>query len=162
MMRTRVFCAMLTMSLCAASAHAQFAVVNKVRGQVRRTECINNLKQIGELIAAYRADHNGKMPAKLKDLVNGGSRPLFVCPQDKRPPVRDGFKCSYRYVGPLPSDTPPDTIVVYDRKPFNHGVVGRCCLYYDGHVKALTEADFQKQFRAQQRRREARKKRKKK
>ncbi len=154
--RTR-FVAIIALATLAPRAHAQFNVMNKIRGQVRRTECVNNVREIGQLIAAYRGDHQGKMPKSLKALVDGGNKPIFVCPQDRSAPTKKGFKCSYLYVGPLSYKTPSDTIIVYDRKAFNHGVEGRTCLFYDGSVKAMPEADFRKLYKKQ---RAARKKRK--
>lgn len=139
---------------CAGAALAQMNVFNKVRGQVKRAGCINNLRQIGLLIEAYRGEHKGKMPKSLEELAKGQPKELFVCPNDPKPPVlQQRFKCSYLYVGPLPANSRADTIVVYDHKALNHGKVGRNCLLYDGSVKLLSEAAFLAKFKKQKSRR---------
>lgn len=137
-------------------ALGQMNVFNKVRGQVKRVETINNLRQIGQLMEAYRGEHDGKMPKKLKDLAEGQEASLFVYPQDRTPPTKDGLKSSYKYVGPLSSKTKADTIVIYDRKAFNHGRMGRYCLFFDGSVKLLGEGEFKKMYKAQKSRRRRR------
>ena len=134
-------------------ALAQMNVFNKVRGQIKRVETINNLRQIGLFMEAYRGEHDGKMPKTLKALAKGQEASLLVYPQDKNPPVKDGLKCSYKYVGPLRGDTKGDTIIVYDRKAFNHGKIGRYCLFFDGSVKLLGEGEFKKMYKAQRSRR---------
>jgi len=142
--------------MLADETSAQMNVLNKIRGQVKRTETINNLRQIGQFMEAYRGERGGKMPKKLKELAAGQDASLFVYPQDRKPPVKDGFKCSYKYVGPLPADTKADTIVVYDRKAFNHGKMGRYCLFFDGSVRLLGESEFKKMYKAQRKRRRKR------
>lgn len=134
-------------------ALAQINVFNKVRGQIKRVETINNLRQIGQFMEAYRGEHDGKMPKTLKELAKGQAASLFVYPQDRKPPVKDGFRCSYKYVGPLRDSTKADTIVVYDRKAFNHGKMGRYCLFFDSSVKLLSEGEFGKMYKAQRKRR---------
>jgi len=136
--------AIVLCQVCADRAEAQMNVFNKVRGQVKRAECINNLRQIGLLLEAYRGEHKGKMPKSLEELAKGQPKEIFVCPNDPNPPLlQQRFKCSYLYVGPLPADSPADTIVAYDHKPLNHGKVGRNCLFLDGSVRLLSEAAFQ-------------------
>jgi prepilin-type processing-associated H-X9-DG protein len=119
------------------------------RGEARSASCANNLRQIGMAIAAYEMNHNGELPNTLEELV-----PLYIddarvfqCPSAKDRPLAPGekFRIDYDYLGHLPPGVAkPNTIIAYD-KPGNHAG-RRNCLYYDGHVGRVLEADLPREL----------------
>ena len=130
-------------ALCANSAWAQFNVISKVRGRVKGTTCMHNLKEIGRALETYRADHRGKMPPSLKTLLPSLDKKLFVCPVSKKPkPDQSGWATSYTYVRGLSAKARGTAVVAYDSKPSNHGKQGRYVLFVDGSVKLLSEGEF--------------------
>jgi hypothetical protein len=78
-----------------------------------------NLHNIGLAISQYRADNNQEYPPNLKILLDKRylTKPsVLVAPGDENPPVIDGMKCSYVYVGtPFPKKAPMGAIIAYTR-----------------------------------------------
>ncbi len=92
---------------------------DRARRRARQAASMNNLRQIGTFIEIYRQDHDNQYPPNLKALVDKKyvtALTLFIAPGDKNPPVVNGLKCSYVYIGtPLPVQTPAATIICYTR-----------------------------------------------
>lgn len=97
--------------------------------------------RIGKVIQQYQAEHEGKNPATLEELLNGNSLTAWdlVCPASSA-----GIgECSYVYRGSdLYAYVPEEMIVAYDRAPWHKG--RRNVLYADGRVKRPLEEAFEK------------------
>jgi len=93
--------------------------LERARKRARQAADKNNLHQIGILIEVYRQEHNAQYPPTLKALVDKKyteDLTLFIAPGDENPPVVNGLKCSYVYIGtPLPKKIPSATIICYTR-----------------------------------------------
>jgi len=91
----------------------------KARARRQRALDMANLRQIGTSIEKYRQDNNGQYPPTLKTLVDkkyAKDMGMFITPGDANPPVVNGLKCSYVYIGtPLPAKIPASTIICYTR-----------------------------------------------
>ena len=116
------------------------------RSAANRTRCLNNLKKIGNGLAIWKTDHDGKLPQSLAALHPDyiRSKELLVCPSDDNPfSIQDGFRCSYRYAGPMPGGVGPASriVVAYEDKD-HHGV--RNVLFLDMHAAALDERQFRR------------------
>ena len=102
-----------------------------------------NLHNIGLGLEMYISDE-GRFPPTLEHLV-----PLNYCKLpavfhyggDPAPEQRgsQGFLYSFDYVGELPGDVPPWTVICYMRKGYKEN--GRYCLRADGSVEFFTEED---------------------
>lgn len=124
------------------------------RSGARRIQDANNLKTIGVGIVIYQLLNNETLPKDLSELYPGyvTERERFVSPQDARPLTMAGdLRCSYQYVGDhLSRDSPAlrrlrswptgKSIIACTRKGVFEG--GRNCLFADGHVEWLNEAEI--------------------
>jgi hypothetical protein len=108
----------------------------RAREAARMSNDRANLHNIGLAISQYRVDNNQEYPPNLKILLdkrylNGPA--VLVSAGDENPPIIDGMKCSYVYVGtPFPKKTPMGAIIAYTRP----GVYadGRNALHADSAV----------------------------
>jgi hypothetical protein len=113
--------------------------------------CVSNLKRIHAMIELYVHHSGGGFPVSLERInLMTRDKSLFVCSAEV--PVnatrkKYSFKTSYEIVNdPLKSDlkkTPPDRVAIVAEKRANHDGK-RFVLFYDGSVKALDEAQFDK------------------
>jgi hypothetical protein len=118
----------------------------RARTEARKTVGMSDLHNIGLGLAMYRNDDDGKYPDSLAELVDRGyladASPL-IDPNDPDPqPLAGGkYKTSFEFVGALPPQVPPDTIIAYSRK----GVYpqGRNVLYVDNAVMYVSEWQLQ-------------------
>jgi hypothetical protein len=134
----------------------------------RRSSCMNNAYGIGLMMTQYAEDHEGDYPPSLGVLLKEGyltTVKVFLCPSstDKLPgdfpkdlknadlavlnQIEDFG--SYAYVKGLRHENSAEMIILYD-KPGHHRREGRNCLFDDGHVEWLAEAEFQKRMKEQE------------
>jgi len=110
---------MATAGVAAMMAATLMPALTRARHQARLAADRANLHNIGLAIAMYSADHNEQFPPNLKALVDGKyieNADGFVSPNDNAPPMRDGIRTSYVFVGEIPPRTDPATIICYTRR----------------------------------------------
>ena len=113
------------------------------RTEARKAAGRANLHNIGLGLIMWQEAHDGNYPATLRPLYRHNYVPgadMFVDPADPNPPLRDGMKCSYEYVGPIPANVGPATIMCYSRRGVHEG--GRNVLHRDLVVMWVTEAQL--------------------
>jgi len=118
----------------------------RARGEAKKAVGSANLHNIALAMFMYQQDHNKEFPASLAELVDGGyinDLGILTDPSDPNPqPIAGGrFRSSYVIVGPLPADTPPETIIAYARKAVHPD--GRNVLRRDGAVMWANEWQLQ-------------------
>lgn len=137
------------------------------RERARRTQCLNNLKQIGLGLRMYSGDHTEQFPSSFTNLdkyVGSNSVALFHCPSTAYSNatsvagLTSGTSCYKLRTGALESDAPSDTLACdkgvaseYSSdsaaapNPFvfslNHKNDGGNVLYVDGHVEWKNSSD---------------------
>ena len=102
--------------------------------------CQLNLGLIVKGIQSYRSLNNWAMPPSLADLFPKylGDPKVLICPADKSPmKIRNGFPCSYRYIGNVPRLG--SSFIAYDHAQHDGG---RNVAYWDGDVHHVSEQDF--------------------
>lgn len=117
--------------VAAIGAGIMLPVLARARESARRTACKANLSQISKACGMYGADHKGKLPPRLKDLVPNyvADKRIFHCPS-----VRFGGpdRNDYFYI-PGSTDTDGDHVIAFCRCG-NHGG-GTNLGFGDGHVE---------------------------
>ncbi len=124
--------------------------LSMVRERGRRTQCLNNLKQIGLSMNLYASDNDEKRPSKVTDLtkyIGGDSNVrMFMCPSAIRslsgtaPTLISKLKdsttySSYEYLTATGTVQIGSTIdPVMADKANNHGEDGINMLFADGHA----------------------------
>ena len=100
----------------------------------RRSVSVTKLYHVFLAVGKWRQAHDGNYPPNLRALFDAGyiDEATLVDPADKTPPMRDGIKCSYEYVGLVPTNIPAETIIAYNRKDIFKD--GRNVLSNDGAV----------------------------
>jgi prepilin-type processing-associated H-X9-DG protein len=148
-----------------------FAVPASIRQHqlASRKECQAHLERLGVELSLYASAHDGRSPQSLKELT--GLRPAqpalsqpkgdaqavpalstgeATLPDDSTELAEVWLRCpgqplatgiGYEYVPGATKDSPPQTIVAYDRKGNHPG--GRNVLFVDGRVVWLKEDVFQ-------------------
>jgi competence protein ComGC len=115
----------------------------RAREAARAASCKANLAQIAKALVAYEMAHNQNMPSSLADLLPQylAQPRVLICPNDQAPMViRNGMKCSYRYIGNVPEkDSWSDLFIVYDHA-VDEG--GRNVVHYDGFISFYSEEEF--------------------
>ena len=134
----------------------------RIREEVKRANCLSDLKQIGLAIAVYADEYQGRCPmdstnptllGSMQLLSNALSAYVLVCPSDARPGVSQQdrwekltrLNISYSYVPNLIWQGTPDSALASDRIystsagsvwPINsnHKNQGGNVLFNDGHV----------------------------
>jgi prepilin-type processing-associated H-X9-DG protein len=102
--------------------------LGQAREQARRTQCVQNLKEIGLAIAQYASDNNEQLPASFDDLAPyvGGSTRIFTCPSAPGSVYKLNSITQWQGAQLAP-------LVTED--PSNHRGQGGNVLYNDGHVE---------------------------
>jgi hypothetical protein len=114
------------------------------RAQARKARSKSNLHNICIGLMMYENAHR-EYPANLAAVFDDGyieDEDVLVDPADPEPEVdpQSGRRCSYRYVGKVPSDLPPGFIICYTRKGIHEG--SRLVLYADCALKEVSEEDL--------------------
>jgi hypothetical protein len=120
--------------------------IHRARGEARKSASRHNLHNIGLGLFMVREARDGDFPADLSVLLKENyidDKEILLDPSDNSPQPIEGtdLLCSYVYVGALPGDVPPQTILCYTRK----GIYpeGRNVLYADCAVRFVRETDLQ-------------------
>jgi hypothetical protein len=118
--------------------------LTRAREAARKSDGRITLHNIALGIAQYKED-KGAYPPNLKALFDAGyntNLSEFIAPGDENPPLVDGMRCSYVYVGtPFPKNAPAGAIICYTRR----GVYkdGRNVAFADGAVQFIKNGRFQ-------------------
>lgn len=131
------------------------------REKARRTNCLNNLKQIGLGLRMYSTDYREQFPdafTNLSSYVGSNSVTVFLCPsrkdQNKAPTVKEltAATCHYNLRKSMSESDTPNAVVACDKNASNdvttasggfggnHAGEGGNVLYIDGHVEWLPGA----------------------
>lgn len=112
---------LIVMAIIVILAGMLMPVIGRGRQQARRTNCMNNLKQIGAALHMYATDHNETFPSSLQALYPNyvDNTAVLSCP------VGPGY--SYT----APSGIPASTTAIIN---CNNHPGGTNVLYGDGHV----------------------------
>jgi len=131
----------------------------------RRCSCMSNVRFLGLAATQYAEEHGGRYPNDLVVLLQEGYLPAlysFICPSSGKRPRdelwdRDPktitseelaeFNCYVLVPGARPT-WPGNLIIIHEKD--NHWGAGRNCWFNDGHVKWLTEDEFQRRMREQE------------
>ncbi len=108
--------------------------------EICRDQCARQLRRIGNGLAMYHNDNDGKNPPTLKPLVDEEGVPSesLICPAVRA----RGGKEIYLYRGvDLDDHSPANMIIAYERKGNHKGY--RNVLFSGGYVLRLTEEGFQ-------------------
>lgn len=119
-----------------------------------RIKCASNLRQIGQAIYIYAADHGGRFPASMTEvlLACDVTSAEFVCPASgdatasgaraaQAAALAGVGSCSYVYLGKgLTSRSPASAVLAHER--VGHHVNGTNVLFADGHVEWITGKDL--------------------
>jgi hypothetical protein len=117
-----------------------------------RTECQAHLERLGVELSLYAGTHDGRFPQSLKELADAQAAQADPASASAVP---DWLRCpgqlistdvGYVYVPGASKDSPPETIVAYDRKGSHPG--GRNVLTADGKVTWLRESVFQQNLKS--------------
>jgi len=118
--------------------------LTRAREAARKSQGRMTLHNIALGIAHYK-EEKGVYPPNLKALFDVGYNTAlseFIAPGDDNPPIVDGMKCSYVYVGtPFPKNAPAGAIICYTRP----GVYkdGRNVAFADCGVQFVKNGRFQ-------------------
>ncbi|KPK66309.1 MAG: hypothetical protein AMK73_00375 [Planctomycetes bacterium SM23_32] len=120
--------------------------LGRARGEAQKAQGRANLHNIGLGLAMAENDNNGQLPDSLEDIYTLGyldAEEMFVDPADKAPVQRGdlGLRYSYEYVGSIPGDVSPGTIICYTRRGVHPE--GRSVLCRDLAVLWVTEWQLQ-------------------
>lgn len=110
------------------------------------TASVSNLKQIGLALIQYTQDSDEVLPPmKTADIAKAAILPyiksdaVFYQPPTNIP-YQPNTSLSHRALATF--DSPTDMVVYYEAEPQSDGL--RAVLFLDGHVKRLTDADWQR------------------
>ena len=154
--------------LAGAGGALAFALPTTIRQHqlATRKDCQGHLERLGVELSLYASTHDGRFPKDLKELVDaqpsprpsadGHPLPVGEGPGEGPSATPEWLRCpgqfpsvdiGYEYVPGAGKDSPPETIVAYDRKGNHPG--GRNVLAADGRVTWLKESVFQQNLKNQ-------------
>ena len=113
--------------------------INNIRSKAKMVGCRENLENISMGLRMYANDHQGKFPANLIELVEGGyvdDERVFNCPGTRY--HGDALEPEYHYTTGCTIMSPSDQAIVFD-KSGNHRN-GKQVLYISGEIKWTTGA----------------------
>ena len=119
--------------------------LGRAREMAQRVQCASQLRGLGNAIAMYNNDYNGRNPKTLQELIETEdvSPKTLVCPSSDD----EIGQCSYIYRGAdLTASADSSMIVAYDKFD-NHDGEARNVLFAGGHVERYEEEDFQELIR---------------
>jgi prepilin-type N-terminal cleavage/methylation domain-containing protein/prepilin-type processing-associated H-X9-DG protein len=127
--------------------------LSMVRERGRRTQCLNNLKQIGLAFNLYSADNDERKPTQLSNLtkyIGGeGNVKMFMCPSAIRNVTGDAPKTISDLIGSYKQFSSYNAVSASNTtagatgatveplmcdKPNNHDLDGITILFADGHA----------------------------
>ncbi len=110
--------------------------VGKARERARRTDCANNLRQIGIALHNYATDHNERFPASLDPLYPNyiDDLDVFVCPSSGNDAASAPSGGDYFYYTGL-TEAAASTEPLLEDNEGNHKQAGKNVLYVGGHVQ---------------------------
>jgi len=139
-----------------------------------RTECMNNVRQIGLAMMQYAGEHEGKFPESFGVLLKENyliTAKVFLCPSTGKRLPPEGFPvpdektyfstydlatlstvdhwADYVIVKGITLNSPAESILLHDRSAEDHKGEGRNCFFVDGHVHWHNEPDFQERMTRQ-------------
>ena len=132
-----------------------------------KTASMARMRKLGVALIAYAHDHEGRFPDSWGELlkevylvypaalvcpVSGNTVPDDF-PKDPKKAELAALKradefSDYVLIKGVSQTKAGDLILAHEKRPFVDE--GRCCLFVDGHVEWLAEADFQKRIKTQQ------------
>ena len=115
-------------------------------GDTVRSECQNNLKQLGLGCKTYAREHDGRFPDTILALLPeyNPDNNCYRCPGAGQAPARATgapTTSDYEVVPGLTEKSPGKTILIREKNTGNHTPPGRNVLYVDGHVEFLTGSE---------------------
>lgn len=119
--------------------------LGRAREMAQRVQCASQLRGLGNAIAMYNNDYNGKNPKTLQELIETEdvAPKALVCPSSDD----EIGQCSYIYRGAdLTASADSSMIVAYDKFD-NHDGEARNVLFAGGHVERFEEEAFQELIR---------------
>ena len=132
---------LVVMSVIAILASFLVPALGRSREQARRTNCLNNLKQIGLAVSMYRLDNNDAYPTSLNDLYAAdGSKyidniDVFVCPSSGNGTPANPAAGDYAYTGNFLTPNALSIALVAEDKATATHRSGKNALFADGHVE---------------------------
>ena len=123
---------------------ASYMMAELARDRIRRMQCGENLRWIGQATHIYANDHAGSFPPNLHTLIEQDIREAssFQCPTEAN---RALARIDYAYVAGLTDRDPSEWVLCYDL-PDNHYGHGRYVLFVDGHGHWYDEPRFQEEL----------------
>jgi len=119
--------------------------LGRAREMANRVKCASQLRGLGNAIAMYNNDFNGRNPKTLQELTETEDvhPKAFVCPSSDD----EIGQCSYIYRGADLNDSVDSQMIVAYDKYDNHDGEARNVLFAGGYVERVEEEAFQELIR---------------
>lgn len=124
--------------------------------EAQRYACRMNLFRIGTAAEQYARSHDSQFPSSMAELIDKAGTKLPVwCPAPRNvrragaPDAQDRAAASdYEIFPGLRTDSPPDTILLYEKSPNHRG--SRWAVTVKGDAALVREAEFRARIAAQE------------